>query len=98
MKAALDRGPQLHFRQTGGTFDPAKHFFDAFATALADVLADVAVVRHTTAVLRRLPVFLRCRPEHILWNVNRREQTFAFFRPITTIATSSSSCCSIPRP
>src|SRR5574340_649285 len=32
---------QLHLGQTGGTLDPAKYFFDAFAAALADAVADM---------------------------------------------------------
>ncbi len=51
---------QLHLGQTGGTLDPAEHLFDAFAAALTDVVAGMGVVRPSTAVLRRLPVLLRC--------------------------------------
>ena len=32
---------QLDFGETRGTLDPAEYFFDAFAAALADVIADV---------------------------------------------------------
>lgn len=46
----------------GGAFDPADHFFHALAAALADLISDMAcVVRLSTAVLRGLPVLLRCR-------------------------------------
>ncbi len=43
---------QLDFGQTRGTLDPAEYFFDAFAAALADVIADVT--RGAGGVDRRL--------------------------------------------
>jgi hypothetical protein len=48
--------PQLDFGQTSRTLDATKHLFDAFAAALADVIAGM-----TSGASRRPPSCAACR-------------------------------------